>query len=233
MLAKSLQIITGLLGTAVRSFAIVVLILETGWGLLLAIACFWVASHGSTARGVIAVALALALVTVSSLVIAVYLSCLSVVQKAVTDVHLGRTIFDSLFERVLGVSGNDTGERPEAAKIPTHMSKVEVEETLNSAARHLLSIEAPSTKWAGPLFWLAKQIQRISVWATVKVIVKSCSHDGSSVNMFELRDRLASTIDQGVVKFIKQYITRLAFTLISAVSTVSLLFAYVISLLPI
>ena len=113
------------------------------------------------------------------------------------------------------------------------MSREQVESTLNDAAKLIFSEDLPSTRWASPLFWLAKQIQRISIWATVRVIVKSCSNDGKSVNMFELRDRLASTIDDGVVSYIKQYFTRLAFTAISLVSVLSLLIALGIRRLPI
>ena len=51
--------------------------------------------------------------------------------------------------------------------------------------------------------------------------------------MFELRDRLASTIDDGVVSFIKQYFMRLAFTVISVVSLLSSLVALGIRQLPI
>ncbi|MEM9940406.1 MAG: hypothetical protein AAF939_02375 [Planctomycetota bacterium] len=148
------------------------------------------------------------------------------------DAALGRAIFDSLFEYALGVSGEDTGQRPETAKIATHLSREEVEKVLNNAAQKILSDEPPSTKWAGPLFWLAKQIQRISIWATVKVIVKSCSKDGKSVNMFELRDRLASTIDDGVVIFLKNYIFRIAFAGISAASSISILLALGIRQIP-
>ena len=209
------------------------MILETLWGVLLAGLCFWIASQGSTMRGVLAAVLAFLLVTVCALVIAVYFASLSVVRKAVSDAALGRAIFDSLFERALGVSGRDIGERPSTVKVPTHMSREEVEETLDNAAKQILSEEPPSTKWASPLFWLAKQIQRISIWATVKVIVKSCSHDGNSVNMFELRDRLASTIDDGVVLYLKQYFTRIAFTVISAVSLISIFLALGIRQLPI
>lgn len=182
--------------------------------------------------GVLAAVLAFLLVTACALVIAVYFASLSVVRKAVSDAALGQAIFDSLFEYALGVSGKDSGERPSTAKISTHMSREEVEKTLNDAAKHILSDEPPSTKWAGPLFWLAKQIQRISIWATVKVIVKSCSRDGKSVNMFELRDRLGSTIDDGVVSYLRQYFTRLAFTVITAVSLIALLLALGIRQLP-
>lgn len=209
------------------------MILETLWGAVLAALSFWIASDGSTFRGVLAAILAVLLVTTCTLVIAVYFASLSVVRKAVSDAALGRAIFYSLFEYALGVSGEDTGERFSAAKITTHMSRAEVEETLNNAAKQILSEEPPSTKWAGPFFWLAKQIQRVSIWATVRVIVKSCSHDGESVNMFELRDRLASTIDDGVVSYLKQYFSRLAFTVISAASLVSMLLAWGIRQLPI
>ena len=223
----------GLLGTAVRAFAFALMVIETLWGLLLAALCFWVASQGSTLRGVLAAVLALLLVTVCALVMALYFSGLSVIRKAVSDAGLGRTIFDGLFDYALGISGEDTGQRSTTAKIPTHMSREEVESTLNDAAKQLLSENVSSTKWAGPFFWLAKKIQRISIWATVKVIVKTCSNDGKSVNMFELRDRLASTIDDGVVSFIKQYFLRLAFCVISVASLFSLLIAWGIRHLPI
>lgn len=233
ILAKSLQIITGLLGTGIRSFALAIMILETLWGVTLAVLCFWIASDGSTIRGILAAGLAFLLVTACALVVAVYFACLAVVRKAVSNAGLGRTIFDTLFEHALGVSGDDSGQKPATAKIGTHYTRTEVEQTLNNAAKHVLSDDLPSTQWAGPVFWLAKQIQRISIWATVKVILKACSNDGTSVNMFELRDRLASTIDDGVVTFLKQYFTRLSLTVVTAVSFVLILAAYAIRQLPV
>ena len=222
-----------MLGTAVRAFAFAVLILQVLWGVILAAFSFWIASEGSTFRGCVAAAFAFLLVTVCTLVIAVYFSSLSVVRKAVADAALGRTIFNNLFDYALGISGEDTGERPTTAKIPTHMSREEVETTLKNAAKHILAEDPPSTRWAKPLFWLAKQIQRISIWATVKVTVKSCSNDGKSVNMFELRDRLASTIDDGIVSYVKEYFTRLVAVVILIASFFSVLIAYGIRQLPI
>ena len=209
------------------------MVLETLWGLLLAGVCFWIAGQGSTIRGILAAALAILLVTICTLVVAVYFASLSVARKAVSDAALGRSIFNALFDHALGISGDDTGERSATSRIPTHMSRDELQKTLDDASKQMLANGPPSTKWAGPFFWLAKQIQRISIWATVKVIVRSCSHDGKSVNMFELRDRLASTIDDGVVSYLKQYFTRLAFTVIMAVSLVSMLLALGIRHLPI
>lgn len=232
MLSKSLQIIIGLLGTAIRAFALIAMILEALWGFLLAALCFWIASRSSTTGGVIAAVLAFLLVTACTLVVAFYFACLSVVRKAMSDAGLGRTIFDTLFDYALGVSGEDTGDSPPSAKMRTHMSRDEVKKTLDDAVERLLSDETPSAKWASPFFWMAKQIQRISIWATVHVIVKSCSHDGTSVNMFELRDRLASTIDDGIVSYLRDYFTRLTFSAISVASFVSILLAYGISQFP-
>jgi len=147
-------------------------------------------------RGIIAVVLAVILVSVCALVIAFYFASLAVVKKAVSDASLGRSLFDTLFDYALGVSGDDTGERPSTAKIPTHMSRAEVEETFNGAAKRILSDETPTTTWARPFFWLARRIQRISVWATVKVIVT-----------------------------LKQHFTRLAFTAIIAISLISIVLA--------
>ena len=208
------------------------MILETLWSAFLAAVCFWIASQGSTVCGILAATLALLLTTVCVLILAVYFASLSVVRKAVSDAGVGRSIFDAIFDYALGISGQDTGERTATGKIPTHMSREEVEKTIRDASKKLLSDQPPTTKWASPIFWLAKQIQRISIWATVKVIVKSCSHDGKSVNMFELRDRLASTIDDGVVSYLKQYFTRLALMLITTVSLFSLLLAFGIGKLP-
>ena len=221
-----------MLGTAIRSFAFAVMILETLWSFFLAAVCFWIAGQESTIAGILAAILALLLTTVCVLIMAVYFASLSVVRKAVSDAGVGRSIFDAIFDYALGISGEDTGERTATAKVPTYMSREEVKKTLHNASKKILSDQPPSTKWAGPFFWLAKQIQRISIWATVKVIVKSCSHDGRSVNMFELRDRLASTIDDGVVSYLNQHFTRLALILITAVSLISLLLAFGIEKLP-
>jgi len=69
-------------------------------------------------------------------------------------------------------------------------------------------------------------------WATVKVIVASCSNDGQSVNLFELRDRLASTIDDGVLACVKNHFMRLALLSISLVSAIAILIAFGIRNLP-
>ncbi len=115
------------------------MVLETLWGVVVALLCFWVASEGSNVRGTLAVVVAMLLVTVCTVVIAVYFASLSLVRKAVADAALGRNIFDALFDHVLGISGADAGEKPVAAKVPTHMSREEIENTLKAASRYLLS----------------------------------------------------------------------------------------------
>lgn len=222
-----------MLGYAIRSFALAIIFLEVCWGVLLAGICFWIASDGSTARGIIAIVFAMSFVSIGAVILGFYFAALSVVRKAVSDAGIGRIIFENLFDQMLGVTGEDTGQQPDRARVPTHLSAKEVEAKLNDAARRIIPDAMPSTKWAGPFFWLAGTIQRISVWATVKVIVESCSDEGDSVNLFELRNRLASVIDDGVVSFLRQYLTRLAFTVISIVSSLAMLIALGIRQLPI
>ena len=169
---------------------------------------------------VLATVLAFLLVTICALVIAVYFASLSVVRKAVSDAALGRVIFDSLFEYALGVSGEDIGERPTLRRFRLTCRADRLRKRLIMPPNRFFPRNHLQPDGRARFFWLAKQIQRISIWATVKVIVKSCSNDGNSVNMFELRDRLASTIDSGVVSYLKQYFSRIAFTVILAASLI-------------
>lgn len=209
------------------------MILEVCWGVLLAGLCFWIAADGSTLRGIIAVIIAMLFVSVCAAILAVYFAALSVVRKAVTDARIGQIVFESLFEHVLGVSDQDSDQHSENVGRSEHQSAKEVEQTFNDAASSILSMGMPSTNSAGLFFWLAERIQRIAVWATVNVIVKSCSRDGTSVSLLELRDRLAPMIDNAVVSYLKQFFTRLALTIISCASSVMILVAYGIRLLPI
>ena len=232
MIAKSLQIIFGFIGHAIRTFATTLLLLELVWGGLLAVGCFWIAGDDSTIRGILAAGCAILFVTATAILIAVYFSANSVVRKAVNDAGIGRVIFDNLFDRVLGVKGDDTGQRPETARVPTHMSAKEVEDKMNAAAKVILSDDTGRGGWTSPFFWLAKRIQKITVWATVRVIVRYCSKEGDSINLFHVRDQLASVIDQGVVDYVSQYFKNIALAAIFVVTVFAILVAYGIRYLP-
>ncbi len=121
----------------------------------------------------------------------------------------------------------------ENARVRTHLSREEVEAKLNDAARLLLDADSGDSTFSAPVFWLARQIQKISVWATVRIIVRACSHDGNSVNLFELRDRLASVIDQHLVSYLRTSFFRVSLLMIGFVSTLILLVAQGIRLLPV
>ena len=223
LIAKSLQIITGLLGHAIRSFTVTALMLELLWALPLAIFSYWLAGGESITRSVIAAVICFGLSTICSLILAVYNSATSVVRKAVSDAGIGRTIFNNLFDRVLGVKGEDTGEKPEGAKVPTHMPASELRTKLNSAAEKILSEDASSTRWVGPFFWLAKRIQKICVWATVKVIVRFCSKEGDSVNVYHIRDQLASVIDEKIVAYLTGHYRFFATTAVTLLTIIEML----------
>lgn len=232
MLAKTIQIIAGLLGMAVKSFALALLVLEVGWGVLLASLCFWIAGHGSLIRGIIAAILAFVLVTIVAVVLSTYFAAISVVRKAVADAGIGKIVFDRLFEHVLGVAGDQTHPHSQESLVPVIMPASEVKAKLTAAARLILAEELPSTNLAGPFFWLVKQIEKIAIWATVKVVVKACSKEGDSVNLYDVRDRMAGIIDGQVVNYVKQYFVRIALLLISLASSLAVLVAIGLWLLP-
>lgn len=226
MFAKSLHIIIGLLGTATRSFALAAIAIGVGLEVVLSAIAFGIACQASTERGIVAAILASLVATVCTLAVALYYAALKVACKAVLDIGLGSTICAKLFDYTLGVAGEDPGANSPTAKIPTHMSRDEVQQALTDASKRILSDEPPKPKWAGPGYWLAKQILRISIWATVHVIVYACSRDGDSVNMYELRDRLASTIDERVVALLKRDFKRIAAIGIAVTCLVAVLLAF-------
>lgn len=220
------------MGEALRSFAMALLVLEALWGFTLAGLCLWLVGHGSWVRGIVAGVVALVVVTGGSFVLATYYAAVRTMQKAVKDAGLGSVIFHQLFEHALGVSGEDAGVRPAEAILPTHLSAREVKAKLDAAARMILSEEGPSTSWSLPFFWLARQIQKIAVWATVRVVVRACSHDGGAMNLYELRDRLASMIDEMLLAQVTQYFYRFALAVMTILSGVVVLIALGIRYLP-
>ena len=160
ILVKSLQVIAGLLGKAVGSFAYAVLAIELLVGLTMAGLSFWLAYDGSLVRGILATVLAILFITVLAVVVGVYYAAISTARRAVADAGLGKTVCDELFDRVLGVRGDDAGEQPDTAQIPTHMSAKEVKTALNGAARKLLSDKPLSNQLTAPLFWLANRFKK-------------------------------------------------------------------------
>lgn len=232
MLSKTLHVIAGLLGHAIKSFVVALVVLEVCWGLVLAGLCFWLASHDSWVQGIIAVVLALLLVTIASVILAGYYAAICVVRKAVVTAGIGKAVFDNLFEHVLGVTGDDTDQQPTKARVPVKVTAGELKSKFNTAARHLLAQEASATNLPAVLFWLARRIEKLAIWATVKVIVKSCSNQGDAVNLYDVRDKLAGVIDDHVVSFVKQYFFRMAMVFIAAASALAILVALVFRLLP-
>lgn len=233
MLIRSIQVISGLIGHAARAYVLAVLFVEVFVGFALVALSFWVAYDGSLLRGTLAGLVGFLLVTFVALVLAVYYSSLSTAKRAVMDAGIGGVVFNELFDRAFGVHGEENDERTVRAKIPTRLSAAEVKGILDDAARSLLSDRPAASFWSAPAFWLAKQIRKICVWATVKVILKSCSREGNSVNLYELRDRLAAIIDDGVVSWLKACFMRVAVTTTLIVCGITIVLALGIRQLPI
>ncbi|MCR9201753.1 MAG: hypothetical protein NXI04_24165 [Planctomycetaceae bacterium] len=130
-----------------RAFATAVLVLELLWSLQLAVLSFWVASDGSTLRGLLAACGVFLLCGVSTVTLAAYFSAQVVIRQAVEEAALGRAVLHGLFRRVLGVTDPDSGEEQKTPRVPVEMSREDVERVLNDAAGRLLSEDGPVTRW--------------------------------------------------------------------------------------
>jgi len=232
ILADTYRIIAGLLGKGIRTFGLTILLIDGVYGLLLAALAFWIAYDGSVLRGTLAVVVSIVMVVVLGFVVALHLAATSTIRSAIADAGLGRKIFDGIFEKALGIVGDDGESTRETAYRPTNMSSQEVETTFSKAANLLLGEEISTGGISGPFFWLAKRIQKIAVWATVRVIVRTCSADGKSVNLFYVRDQLGGVIDERLGVFLKDRSMKLAYLGISLVTLVSVLSAWVIRQIP-
>ncbi|YCM43981.1 hypothetical protein V2O64_21970 [Verrucomicrobiaceae bacterium 227] len=222
-LANTLRIISQFTGSAFRTFALTLILIDVLYGFVMVAIAYGVASDGSLIRGILASFVVISLVMTVGLLLSFQSAVLNVVRKAIQDHQIGRKIFDTLFDKAL-------------KSTPFSESKLtskEVERIFNKAAKNLLHEKFSAADAPGVALWLAKQIQRVTVWATVKVIVKSCSPDGDFVKLEDVRDRLAAVIDQTLLLYLKEHYRRIFFAALGITTSLSILICMGIRQLPI
>lgn len=193
--AKSLQVIAGFLGSAVKCFAIAFIVIDLLWGGFLAAVAFWWASEDSIWRGVMAVIWTIIVMGSLGVTASIQFSIFATVKQAVKESRLGSRIFEMLIEKATGISG--------LIDDPDQLLAVsEVERAMNAAAEQILASDDEVADITGAMFWFARKMQRVTVWATVRVVVRSCSADGETVRFAEIRDRLGEVIDQRVTDLV-------------------------------
>lgn len=193
--AKTLKIISGLLGSAVKCLAISFIIIDLLWGGLLAAMAFWWASENSILRGVFAVIWTFIVMGSLGLTASVQFSVFSTVKRAVKEAKLGSRVFEKLIEKSTGISG--LIEDPDQL-----LALSEVERAMNAAADQILASDDQAADLSGVMFWFARKMQRVVVGATVRAVTQSCTHDGETVRFSDVRDRLGGVIDERVIEMI-------------------------------
>lgn len=155
--------------------------------------------------------------------VAVRLGVFFTISRAIRKAAIGRLVFDALFDNLLGVTPDNPQGDTKLTKALHGLPVKEVEARLNHAAAALLETEVVEATIPGLALWLAAKVQRVFVWATIRVIVSQCTVGGTrdaSVDLLELRNRLAGRIDNLIADWLKRRVTR--FTLWLAGLTVAL-----------
>jgi len=193
--AKTLKVVSGFLGSAVKCFAIAFIVIDIIWGGFLAALAFWWVSQASLWKGILAVIWTIIVMGSLGVTASIQFSVFATVKKAIKEAQLGSRIFEKLIEKSTGISG--LIEDPEQL-----LTIPEVERAMNAAAAQILATDDEVMDLTGVMFWFARKMQRVAVWATVRVIVRSCTEDGETVRFNLVQDRLAGVIDQRVIDVI-------------------------------
>ena len=190
--AQTLKVVSNFLGSAVKCFAIAFIVIDILWGGFLAALAFWWVSQESLWQGILAVIWTIVVMGSLGVAASIQFSIFATVKKAIKESQLGSRIFEKLIGKSTGISG--------LIEDPNQLLAVsEVERAMNAAAKQILVTDDESSDLSGVMFWLARRMQRVAVWATVRVIVRASSADGETVKFSIIRDRLGGVIDQRVI----------------------------------
>ena len=224
----------GLLKYALRVFGLTLLAVNLVFGVMLVSIAFWIAADGSLVRGVLAGSLAAILVLILGFIAAFQVTSVLAISRAIEQAAIGRRVFDAVFDIALGVSDEDPGGRFDGTQAVHGMSVADVKARLTSAGDELLRRDEPVSGISGIVRWLATWLQRALVWATVKVIVRSCASGGPNptVDLLELRSKLAGIVDREIADYLKQHATRILVSVAGIVIALSGLAALLIRQLP-
>lgn len=191
--AQSLKVITGFLGSAIKCFAIAFIVIDLLWGGFLAALAFWWTSHDSIWRGIIAVIWTIIVMGSFGFAASIQFSVFATVKRAIKEAQLGSRIFESLVEKSTGISG--------LIDDPDQLLTVsEIERAMNAAAGQILAADDDIADLSGAMFWFVRKMQRVAVWATVRVVVRSSSENGETVRFSVVRDKLGDVIDKRVIE---------------------------------
>lgn len=219
---KAIRGVMSGVGFGLRVFALTFLIVDLGYVLLLSAVAVWIAADGSWVRGVLAGIVAVVAGLVVGTIVGLKFAVMRAAKAAVREAGLGKLALDAIVEQV-------------PVQRESGWTLREIENGVNRGATRLLG-KSPEPGVGGLAYWLAMRVQRVVVWATVRLIVRQASRDhveGRRVDLMAVRDRLASVIDRKVLEHVQHKVLLVGLSLMSLTAGVVSLVAFVIRQLPI
>jgi len=228
LILKALKGISGGLGFALKMFLVAHLIIDVVFGIVLAILGYLIAADGSLWRGILAVIFGLASAGVLGWILGAQIAISLMIGRLVKEEQIGSQLLTALLKDIDPDLLNES-------HVDGHTA-AEMEAKLNEAAKGLLSDMPEANLLTSMSLWLANRMQRILVWATVKVAIHQCGEGKGPdrrFSMAKLHELLAGKIDDYVLDMIRSDVRKLALYSMSIVASISLLISLGIRQLPI
>lgn len=235
MIVDSLRGVAGLFKYAFRTFCLTLFAVECLYGPPLIAIVFWiVAADNSMTRLILALSITVILVMILGFIVSFQFTTTKTISRFIERVAIGQRVFDALFDIILGVSDEYPEGRYSASQSVHGMSVSELEDKLKAAGDLLLSQKVVAATVPRFALWFAEKIQRVLVWATVRVILRSCMAEGPnpSIDLLVLRQKLSDVIDAQIADYLKQHATRMIIALFIGVTILAVLLASGIRFIP-
>jgi len=183
--------IAGFAGFVLRVFLMTHLAVDVGFGMLIAIACYFIAADGSLLRGMLAALGGLLLAVVTGFVLATQVTVSLSIARLVEQTQLGRKTLDALL-RVAG--RNDLLEK--SVTIPR------LGTLLHDAAKSVVEEEVPRGKVSRIVAAVSRRVLRVVLWLVARQVLASarrmCEPDGT-IRLVRVRDELSDVVDRQLV----------------------------------
>ncbi len=227
--------LAGLVGFALKTFALTALAVAVGYGALLATAAYHVAAHGSLIRGLLAAGLSLTASTILAGFVAVQLTVVRTIQRAIQQAAVGSKVFNGLFDIMLGINEENPAGNSGLTQALHGISREELQQKLTSAGEQYLRYERIETALPRLARWLLRKMQSMIVWTVVKVVMLQCAliSEGPEINLLEVRDKLAGVIDEKIADYLRANTRRTLLGIGFAVTAGVLLLAWGIGFIPV
>ena len=209
--------LAGIIGGALKFFALLAILVNIAYSILLCLLVLYLAGEQSTLKLILSILIGIFFGCLSGTILAIRFSIARMLKRITVEFAPGQTILKSLFSALIKESGSN-------------ISPKKIEKALNSLAKELQP-DLGSGSVADLATWLAGQVNRILIWATIKVVVKQAtkvSPDGQEVDLILLGDKLGGIIDNLILSYLKGYLSKIAYALFSLLTSFAIYVGYLI-----